>query len=70
MPVDLDARTRAILATLAADGIVVSVGRDDHGRVVVEARDAAGETCQVWAADAFAARGHRISRGHWAGFGA
>ncbi len=54
MPVDLDPPTKAIMATLAADGFVVSVGHDDHGRVVVEARDQTGETWQVWEADAYA----------------
>ena len=43
------------MATLASDGFVVSVGQDDHGRVVAEARDPDGETWQVWAADAYAA---------------
>ena len=55
MAVDLDAPTRAIMATLAADEFVVTIGQDDNGRVVAEARDPTGETWQVWAADAYVA---------------
>ncbi len=43
------------MATLAADGFVVSVGQGADSRVVPEARNSAGETWQVRAADAYAA---------------
>ena len=55
MPVDLDPPTKAIMATLADAGFLVSIGSDPDGRIVTSARDPAGETWQVWAADAYAA---------------
>ncbi len=43
------------MATLAADGLVVTLGHDPDGRIVAVARGSAGETWQVWAPDAYAA---------------
>ncbi|MCP4246510.1 MAG: hypothetical protein GY778_05625 [bacterium] len=55
MPVDLDPPTKAIMAVMASDGFVVTIGHNNDGRIVASAQDPAGETWQVWAADAYAA---------------
>ncbi len=44
---------RITMVTLAADGFVITVGHDDHGRVIAEVRAAAGETWQVWSRSAY-----------------
>ncbi|MCP4248711.1 MAG: hypothetical protein GY778_16830 [bacterium] len=53
MAVDLDPPANATIATAADAGFIVIIGRDHDGRIVASARDAAGETWQVWAADAY-----------------
>ncbi len=55
MPVDLDPPTKAIMAAMAADGFLVTIGQDDNSRVIASAQGPNGETWQLWAADAYAA---------------
>ena len=49
----LDPPTRAIMATPADAGYVVTLGHDDAGAIIAEARDDTGEVWHVRAVSAY-----------------